>query len=260
MTVQARAEATHQKIIDAAIDLFEEIGYGNTSLSDIVERATVTKGAFYYHFPSKEAVAGKIIQQAVMKKESAVLQIISSPSAALENLIRATFVVNHMTERDKPVRAGHQLRQGLTHISSVAAMTYVDHPLVRVSTVEKAITEGDLPDDLDADATTYALHASVLGARLLSDATGDDIFAGLAQIWSVFLRGVVSPKSAPYFQQFVARLKQHYTQHSEPRVGMTSTLLADEHRVAGLDHFVDDRQPLVEVDERRLHRVDGEPF
>ena len=212
MTVQARAEATYQKIINAAIDLFEEIGYGTTSLSDIVERATITKGAFYYHFPSKESVAAAIIQQAVMKKQAAVLEIISSPSAALENLIRATFVVNHMTERDKPVRAGHQLRQGLTHISSVAAMTYVEHPLVRLSTVEKAIAEGDLSDDLDADATTYALHSSVLGARLLSDATGDDIFAGLAQLWSVFLRGVVPPQSAPYFQQFVARLKQHYMQ------------------------------------------------
>ena len=114
-----------------------------------MERATITKGAFYYHVPSKESVAAAIIQQAVMKKRAAVLEIISSPSAALENLIRATFVVNHMTERDKPVRAGHQLRQGLTHISSVAAMTYVEHPLVRLSTVEKAIAEGDLSDDLD---------------------------------------------------------------------------------------------------------------
>ncbi len=35
---------------------------------------------------------------------------------------------------------------------------------------------------------------------------------------------------------------------------------ADQHRVTRLDHPVDQRQPLVEGDERRLHRVDGEPF
>jgi len=39
MSVQARAEATRQKIIDAAVDLFEEVGYGGTSLGDILARA-----------------------------------------------------------------------------------------------------------------------------------------------------------------------------------------------------------------------------
>jgi AcrR family transcriptional regulator len=212
MTIQARAEATHQRIIDGAVDLFDELGYGNSSLSEIIDRARVTKGAFYYHFPSKESLAAEIIQQAMTKKENAVLALISSPSSALESLINATFVVNDLTERDKLVRSGHQLRQGLTHISSYAAMTYIEHPLVRVSMVKKAIAEGDLPHDLDADAATHSLQASVLGTRLLSDATGDDIFAGLAQFWSIFLRGIVSPQSASYFQQVVTRLVQHYTQ------------------------------------------------
>src|SRR6266542_2248041 len=35
--------------------------------------------------------------------------------------------------------------------------------------------------------------------------------------------------------------------------------LAEQPRVAGLDQVVDDREPLVEPDERGLHRVDGEP-
>ncbi len=211
MTVQARAEATHQRIVDGAVDLFDEVGYGNSSLSDIIDRAGVTKGAFYYHFSSKESVAAAIIQQAMTKKEDAVLELLSSPAAALDALIRATFVVNDMTERDKLVRAGHQLRQGLTHISSYAAATYIEHPLVRVSTVERAITEGDLSADLDADAATHTLQAGLLGTRLLSDATGDDIFAGLVQLWSIFLRGLVPPQSASYFQQLVTRLAQHYT-------------------------------------------------
>ena len=156
--------------------------------------------------------AQAIIQQAMTKKADAVLALISSPSAALESLIRATFVVNDMTEHDKLVRSGHQLRQGLTHISPYAAATYIEHPMVRVSTVEKAIAEGDLLDDLDADAATRTLQAGVLGIRLLSDATGDDIFAGLVQLWSIFLRGLAPAQSASYFQQLVNRLAQHYTQ------------------------------------------------
>ncbi len=61
MARQARAEATRKKIIDTAVELFIDLGYGETGLAEILQRADVTKGAFYYHFDSKEAVAAAII-------------------------------------------------------------------------------------------------------------------------------------------------------------------------------------------------------
>ena len=61
--MQARAEATRRRILDSAVDLFSEMGYGETGLADILQRAGVSKGAFYYHFDSKEAVAAAIIQE-----------------------------------------------------------------------------------------------------------------------------------------------------------------------------------------------------
>ena len=65
MVVQARAEATRRRIIDAAIALFSEEGYGDTGLAAIMDRADVSKGAFYYHFESKEALASAIIDEGV---------------------------------------------------------------------------------------------------------------------------------------------------------------------------------------------------
>ena len=53
MTVQARAEATRQTIILAAVELFDTVGYGSTTMGHIIDRAGITKGAFYYHFPTK---------------------------------------------------------------------------------------------------------------------------------------------------------------------------------------------------------------
>ena len=61
MPRQARAEATRRRIIDSAVDLFTEMGYGETGLADVLQRAGVSKGAFYYHFDSKESVAAAII-------------------------------------------------------------------------------------------------------------------------------------------------------------------------------------------------------
>ena len=47
--MQLRAEVTRQAIMEAAVDQFNGIGYGNTTLADIISRAGITKGAFYYH-------------------------------------------------------------------------------------------------------------------------------------------------------------------------------------------------------------------
>ena len=54
---QERAEVTREAILEGAAEAFDAAGFGSTSLSDISQRAGVTKGALYFHFPSKEALA-----------------------------------------------------------------------------------------------------------------------------------------------------------------------------------------------------------
>jgi len=53
---QQRAEETRSHILDAAGELFAKRGYAATSVADVCVRAGVTKGAFYHHFKSKQAV------------------------------------------------------------------------------------------------------------------------------------------------------------------------------------------------------------
>lgn len=54
---QARAIATRETILEAAAHEFGAEGYHAASLSKILERSGVTKGALYFHFTSKEAMA-----------------------------------------------------------------------------------------------------------------------------------------------------------------------------------------------------------
>jgi len=56
MTGQQRGEETRTNILEAALECFAQHGYGATGVAEICKRAGVTKGAFYYHFPSKQAV------------------------------------------------------------------------------------------------------------------------------------------------------------------------------------------------------------
>ena len=53
-------EATRQALLDAAIELFGTAGFDATSVQSIVDRAQVTKGGFYHHFESKQALLHEI--------------------------------------------------------------------------------------------------------------------------------------------------------------------------------------------------------
>src|SRR6202161_100683 len=52
-----RGDATREKLLHSAVQLFHEFGYNGTSVQDIVSKAGVPKGSFYNYFKSKENIA-----------------------------------------------------------------------------------------------------------------------------------------------------------------------------------------------------------
>ena len=212
MVSQARAEATRHAIVAAAVEQFEKTGYGNTALIDIIDRAHMPKGGFYYHFPTKEDLASGIIEHANEALGAALRDTLAFPSPMLENLIRASFVVADMMRHDSTVRMGYQLRQALDQVSTAGRSALVQRRDVIVGAVETAIAQGDLANDIDAEEVGHTIWASILGTHLLVAASDDNIFARLAQQWRVILPGIVAPEALPYLKELVARMEKHYTQ------------------------------------------------
>jgi AcrR family transcriptional regulator len=54
--MQQRSEETRTKIIESAIKLFSARGFNAASVDDICKEAGISKGAFYHHFESKQAL------------------------------------------------------------------------------------------------------------------------------------------------------------------------------------------------------------
>lgn len=51
---QTKSENTRMTILDAALDCFYELGYGNTTTEKVAKRAGVSRGAMLHHFPSRK--------------------------------------------------------------------------------------------------------------------------------------------------------------------------------------------------------------
>lgn len=54
--MQQRSEETRTRILGSAVKLFSSRGYNKASVDDICEEAGISKGAFYHHFESKQAL------------------------------------------------------------------------------------------------------------------------------------------------------------------------------------------------------------
>jgi AcrR family transcriptional regulator len=63
MSVRPRGEETRTRILDAAQEAFARYGYDATGVAEICQRAGVTKGGFYHHFPSKQDVFLEMLQR-----------------------------------------------------------------------------------------------------------------------------------------------------------------------------------------------------
>jgi AcrR family transcriptional regulator len=58
-----RRERTIAAILDAGRALMTEAGYAGVTVDDVTARAGVAKGAFYHHFPSKQALLDAVVDQ-----------------------------------------------------------------------------------------------------------------------------------------------------------------------------------------------------
>ena len=64
-STRAESAATQERILDAAEDLFIELGFAATSLRAIASRAGVNLAAAHYHFGSKEGLFGATVHRRI---------------------------------------------------------------------------------------------------------------------------------------------------------------------------------------------------
>jgi AcrR family transcriptional regulator len=206
MARQVRSEATRRKILDAAIDVFNEVGYAAADRSAIIERTGMTKGAFYHHFDSMESLASAIIEEGAELVLSILGTLSDSFSPALENMVHGTFVTADLFASDKVARTAEQLSLALGRFNDTAGAVYGKGVEAMTAGVSRAIAEGDVKEGLDPPAVGECIIGATFGTRLLSQTTsGGDIIGRLTRMWELLFPAIVTDASQAYYREFLGR-------------------------------------------------------
>ncbi len=82
------AQETRNRILDAAEHLFSERGVSRTSLEDIAQAASVTRGAIYWHFKDKRDLFAAMVDRVTLPMEAMVArssdESVADPIASLK--------------------------------------------------------------------------------------------------------------------------------------------------------------------------------
>lgn len=173
MASSEKGDLTRDRIVSAAAVRFSRKGFSNTSLSEILRAAGITKGGFYFHFESKESLGLAVIDTMVQAWVENVLAESVREKDPLERLVRM-FELQTKLDADSEF-SGFHLIAVLTaemcdtnevFIDRLGEMFEAWHDSVK-RILERGKTMGVFRKDIDTDGLSMLILSAVEGAALM---------------------------------------------------------------------------------------------
>lgn len=170
-----RGEETKRRILELAAEAFAEGGYAGTSLNDLIRGSGLTKGAFYFHFDSKEALALEVFRHKQEQWMGRVMTRVMAHERALDRFLAIPEALVDLIEEDTSSRSMHRLSRELCQDPELAPkVTPQLENWVELSAdlVRRAQEEGDVRRDLDPVEVAEVAVAGFLGVEEMAEALG----------------------------------------------------------------------------------------
>lgn len=194
------AVETRNRILDAAERVFSERGVSRTSLTDIADAASVTRGAIYWHFKDKAELFCEMVARVTMPMEDAPCHINPADDADPLGSVRAmlTGILERTSGDAQARRVFHIVFNKCEYVDEMQPVwqRFREMQAGCLDRLEQglvaAITRGQLPAGLDARGTAVGLHAMVNGliSKLVMDPEAISKAKDHGQLIDVFLDGL----------------------------------------------------------------------
>jgi len=175
---KSKGELTREQVIVEAAALFNQLGYANASVSDIMRATGLKKGGIYRHFESKEALGLLAFDFAVEQLGQRFRDALANKASAGERL-RAIVGVYARIPSDPPVPGGCPVLNAAVEADDsnpalkrrVAKVMRDWHAYV-TELVLQGQRKGELQRRVNATRFVTTLIASLEGAIMLSKLLG----------------------------------------------------------------------------------------
>lgn len=205
-STDGRADATRRQILRAASYQFARRPYHDVGLDDILAEAQLTKGAMYFHFKSKHALAVQLIDKQIAAATVAVGDLLTRGLSGLETLIDFSYLIAVQDIKTDLVRAGLNLIESVGQSGGLQDTLVSGWVEALSEVVQQAITEGDIDERCDPDAVGRLMVSLHMGLRKTSNLDDPRRFlSDLEKCWMLLLGGILQPDRADYFSQFLRR-------------------------------------------------------
>lgn len=167
----AEKQATRQRIVEAAARAIRRSGYDGPSVAEIMKEAGLTHGAFYAHFPSREALLAAAADRAGAEVVMQSAQVAASvpQEQALNALIAAYLSAEHVqaAEISCPVATlGSELPRQAPEVRAAATRRIKE----MVDLVARQLPDWGTPQaHQEALATVCTMVGGLLLARAVDD-------------------------------------------------------------------------------------------
>jgi AcrR family transcriptional regulator len=194
---QERAIRTRQVLLLAAASVFDEVGYDAASISEILSRSKMTKGALYFHFASKEALARGVIDAQTVDLE------LPETGSKLQDLVCLTQVIAIRLQTDVLLRAGIRLtveERTLKLLGTSQVSPYARWIEICGALLTEAKANGELLGHVRPAAVAELVVASFTGIQLVSQVYSrrQDLAERLSTFWRYLLPGIAVPGVLPH--------------------------------------------------------------
>jgi TetR/AcrR family transcriptional regulator len=192
---QQRGFARKAAVLEGAASVFEQFGYGQSSLKQITGASGATIGSIYFYYPTKESIALAVIQEQ-NARTFADFERIGAEHRGTEVLIRASRTVADALLTDVVVRAGIRLSLEQGTLSVPTAQFYRQWIDGLRMPLQEAVSAGEIDTPVPLDDVAQSLVPYFTGVHLVADVlTGRaDLYARLRTMWQIVLHGIAAPQ------------------------------------------------------------------
>ncbi|MFJ8646018.1 ScbR family autoregulator-binding transcription factor [Streptomyces sp. NPDC093546] len=166
---QERSARTRQRVLRGAAELFTERGFRHTSVKDVADRVEMTKGAVYFHYPTKEALAVAIVEEHYAHWPKMLDEITREGLGPLDTAVRMLERAATAFQEDVVVQAGARLQLERPQIDAELPTPYVDWIALLESLLTSAQEAGELRPGVVPAKAARSLVSAFFGSQHVSD-------------------------------------------------------------------------------------------